>query len=62
MDKEDSEKKTAKESNDGEELTVKSLIVHAKGIEPLILGVFIIFIYWIMIAIGYFLSYKFGRL
>jgi hypothetical protein len=52
MTKEDSQEKP----------TLKSLIAQAKGIEPLIIGIFIIAIYWFMSAIAYFLSWKFGRL
>jgi hypothetical protein len=62
MTKKDSEKEHAQENKDGAELTFKSLLAQAKGIEPLIIGVFIIVIYWFMSAIAFFLSWKFGRI
>ncbi len=40
----------------------ESLLAQAKGIEPLIIGIFIIIIYWLASAVMLFLSYKFGRL
>jgi hypothetical protein len=73
MTKKDSEEKHTETSlgneqeksshcNTGEELTIKSLIAQSKGIEPLIIGVFIIVIYCFISVIAYFLSWKFGRL
>ena len=62
MTKKDSEKEHAQENKDSAEPTLKSLVTQAKGIEPLIIGVFVIIIYLFMSAIAYFLSSKFGRL
>ncbi len=60
--KEEKNKQENKESNTNDELTIKSLIAQSKGIEPLIIGVFIIIIYWIVSAVAFILSCKFGRL
>jgi hypothetical protein len=54
--------KLREENMDGEELTLKSLIAQAKGIEPLIISVFLIIIYLFVSGIAFFLSSKFGRI
>ena len=40
----------------------QSLLAQAKGIEPLIIAVFILIIYWLASAIMFFISYRFGRI
>jgi hypothetical protein len=50
------------ENENDEELTLKSLLIQARGIEPLIISIFLIIIYCIISGIAFFLSWKFGRI
>jgi len=50
------------ENENDEELTLKSLLIQARGIEPLIISVFLILIYLVVSGIAFFLSWKFGRI
>jgi hypothetical protein len=62
MTEENPEEKGTEEKKYGEQPTLRSLLAEAKGIEPLIIGVFVIIIYCFMSGIAFFLSWKYGRI